>query len=89
MAAEALEESRAEVEALLRGYSVVIVIGTGGKGTGAGTMFPVVQMAREQRKLVIPIFVRPSFDRHEVDKRRYDHALEGQSSNSIREDSPD
>ena len=75
VAAQALEESRAEVEALLRGYSVVFVIGTGGKGTGAGTMFPVVQMAREQRKLVIPIFVRPSFDRHEVDKRRYDHAL--------------
>ena len=38
-------------------------------------MFPVVQMARAQRKLVIPIFVRPSFERHEVDKRRYDHAL--------------
>ena len=53
----------------------MIVIGTGGKGTGAGTMFPVVQMARAQRKLVIPIFVRPSFERHEVDKRRYDHAL--------------
>ena len=75
MAALALEESRAEVEALLSRYSVVIVIGTGGKGTGAGTMFPVVQMARAQRKLVIPIFVRPSFERHEVDKRRYDHAL--------------
>ena len=38
-------------------------------------MFPVVQMARAQRKLVVPIFVRPSFDRHEVEKRRYDHAL--------------
>ena len=75
VAAQALEESKADVEALLSGYSVVIVIGTGGKGTGAGTIFPVVQMAREQRKLVIPIFVRPSFERHEVDKRRYDHAL--------------
>lgn len=75
VAAQALEESRAEVEALLSKYSVVIVIGTGGKGTGAGTMFPVVQMARDQRKLVVPIFVRPSFERHEVDKRRYDHAL--------------
>ena len=75
LAAQALAESRTEVEALLRRYSVVIVIGTGGKGTGAGTMFPVVQMARDQRKLVIPIFVRPSFERHEVDKRRYDHAL--------------
>ena len=75
MAAKALEESRTEVEALLSRYSGVIVIGTGGKGTGAGTMFPVVQMARAQRKLVIPIFVRPSFERHEVDKRRYDHAL--------------
>ena len=75
VAAQALEESRAEVEALLSRYSGVIVIGTGGKGTGAGTMFPVVQMARALRKLVIPIFVRPSFERHEVDKRRYDHAL--------------
>jgi hypothetical protein len=75
VAARALEESKAEVTALLSGYSVVILIGTGGKGTGAGTMFPVAQMAREQRKLVIPIFVRPSFERHEVDKRRYDHAL--------------
>ena len=75
VAAQALEESRAEVDALLSRYSAVIVIGTGGKGTGAGTMFPVVQMARAQRKLVIPIFVRPSFERHEVDKRRYDHSL--------------
>ena len=75
VAAQALEESQTEVETLLSGYSVVVVIGTGGKGTGAGTIFPVVRMAREQRKLVIPIFVRPSFERHEVDKRRYDHAL--------------
>src|SRR6185436_3372652 len=37
--------------------------------------FPVVQMARAQRKLVIPIFVRPLFTRHEVDKRCFDHAL--------------
>ena len=75
LAAHALEESRSEVETLLSKYSAVIVVATGGKGTGAGTMFPVVQMARAQRKLVIPIFVRPSFERHEVDKRRYDHAL--------------
>jgi cell division GTPase FtsZ len=75
LAAQALEESRTAVEALLSRFSVVVVIGTGGKGTGAGTMFPVVQMARDQRKLVIPIFVRPSFERHEVDKRRHDHAL--------------
>src|SRR5262245_62213087 len=32
-------------------------------------------MARKQRKLVIPIFVRPSFEHHEVEKPRYDHAL--------------
>jgi hypothetical protein len=38
-------------------------------------MFPIAQMAREQKKLVIPIFVRPSFERHEVDKRHYDHAV--------------
>src|SRR5439155_12112395 len=50
-------------------------IGTGGKGTGSGTMFPLAQIAREQKKLVIPIFVRPSFERHEVDKRHYDHAV--------------
>jgi hypothetical protein len=50
-------------------------MGTGGKGTGAGTIFPVAEMARRQKKLVIPIFVRPSFERHEVEKRRFDHAL--------------
>jgi cell division GTPase FtsZ len=75
VAREALEESKRDVEGILSRYSVVILIGTGGKGTGAGTMFPLAQMAREQRKLVIPIFVRPSFERHEVEKRRYDHAL--------------
>jgi len=75
LARQALEESRSEVESLLSTHSVVIVIGTGGKGTGAGTIFPIAQMARQQKKLVIPIFVRPSFERHEVEKRRYDHAL--------------
>lgn len=75
LAREALEESKSDVEALLGRHSVVIVIGTGGKGTGAGTIFPLAYMARQQKKLVIPIFVRPSFERHEVEKRRYDHAL--------------
>src|SRR6185295_12515428 len=51
------------------------LIGTGGKGTGSGTMFPLAQIARQQKKLVIPIFVRPSFERHEVDKRHYDYAV--------------
>jgi cell division GTPase FtsZ len=75
VAREALEESRDEVDELLKGHSLVIAIGTGGKGTGAGTMFPIARRARELGKLVIPIFVRPSFERHEVDKRRFDHAL--------------
>jgi hypothetical protein len=75
VARAALEESRDEVERLLSGFSVIVLVGTGGKGTGAGTMFPLAQMARAQHKLVIPIFVRPSFERHEVEKRRYDHAL--------------
>jgi len=75
VAMQALEESRSEVEALLSKYSVTIIIGTGGKGTGAGTIVPLAQMARQQKKLVIPIFVRPSFERHEVEKRRYDHAV--------------
>lgn len=75
LAREALEESRNDVEALLSRHSVVIVIGTGGKGTGAGTLFPLAHMARQQKKLVIPVFVRPSFERHEVEKQRYDHAL--------------
>jgi len=75
LARQALEESKNDVEALLSRHSVVIVIGTGGKGTGAGTIFPLAQMARQQKKLVIPVFVRPSFERHEVEKRRYDHAL--------------
>ena len=75
VARAALEESRGEVERLLNGFSVIVLVGTGGKGTGAGTMFPLAQIARAQHKLVIPIFVRPSFERHEVEKRRYDHAL--------------
>ena len=75
LARQALEESRDAVESLLSRFSVVIIIGTGGKGTGTGTMFPLAEMARRQRKLVIPIFVRPSFERHEVEKRRYDQAL--------------
>jgi cell division GTPase FtsZ len=75
VAREALAESRSEVEALLKEHAIVILIGTGGKGTGAGTMFPLAQLARQHRRLVLPIFVRPSFERHEVDKRRYDHAL--------------
>jgi cell division GTPase FtsZ len=75
LARQALEESVNQVETLLSRHSVIVLIGTGGKGTGAGTIFPLAQMARKQRKLVIPIFVRPSFERHEVEKRRYDHAL--------------
>jgi cell division GTPase FtsZ len=75
VARAALEESRHDVEALLSQYSAVILVGTGGKGTGAGTIFPVAQMARLQKKLVIPVFIRPSFERHEVEKRRYDHAV--------------
>ena len=38
-------------------------------------LFPLAQMARQQKKLVIPIFVLPSFERHEVEKRGSDHAL--------------
>ena len=76
VARTALEESRSDVEALIAQHSVIVVIATGGKGTGAGTMFPLAQIARQYRKLVLPIFVRPSFERHEVDKRRYDHALQ-------------
>jgi cell division GTPase FtsZ len=75
VALRALEESRSEVEALFSRYSIIILIGTGGKGTGSGTMFPLAQIGRQQKKLVIPIFVRPSFERHEVDKRHYDHAV--------------
>jgi cell division GTPase FtsZ len=75
VAARALEESREEIEQLVSAYSIVVTIGTGGKGTGAGTMFPLAEIVRRQNKLVVPVFVRPSFERHEVDKRRYDHAL--------------
>jgi cell division GTPase FtsZ len=76
VARQALAESRDDVEELLAQHAIVILIGTGGKGTGAGTMFPLAQLARQRRRLVLPIFVRPSFERHEVDKRRYDHALD-------------
>jgi cell division GTPase FtsZ len=75
VALRALQESRSEVEELFSQYSIIILIGTGGKGTGSGTMFPLAQIARQQKKLVIPIFVRPSFEQHEVDKRHYDHAV--------------
>lgn len=75
IAERALDESREEIERLIEKYSVIVTMGTGGKGTGAGTMFPLAAMVRRQKKLVLPIFVRPSFERHEVDKRRYDHAL--------------
>jgi len=75
VALRALEESRGEVEDLFSRYSIIILVGTGGKGTGSGTMFPLAQIARQQKRLVIPIFVRPSFERHEVDKRHYDHAV--------------
>jgi cell division GTPase FtsZ len=75
LARQAFDESRDTVEAAMRGHSVIILIATGGKGTGAGTIFPLAETARRLKKLVIPIFVRPSFERHEVEKRRYDHAL--------------
>jgi len=75
VAVQALHESRDSVEALISRHSIIILVGTGGKGTGSGTMFPLAQMARQQKKLVIPIFVCPSFERHEVDKRHYDHAV--------------
>src|SRR5215813_760272 len=75
VARQALDESRRDVEALFSRYSIVIIVGTGGKGTGSGTMFPLAQIARQQKKLVFPVFVRPSFERHEVDKRHYDHAV--------------
>jgi len=75
VARQAFEESRTEMEKLIRDYSTVIVIATGGKGTGTGTIVPVTLLARQHKKLVIPIFVRPSFERHEVEKRRYDEAL--------------
>ena len=76
VAFKALDENRGDIEQLMAKYAVIILIGTGGKGTGAGTMLPLAQMARGLRKLVLPVFVRPSFERHEVDKRRYDHALQ-------------
>jgi len=76
VAQRALEESREEVERLISRFAVIVIIATGGKGTGAGTVLPLARMAHAQKKLVIPIFVRPSFERHEVDKRRYDHAVQ-------------
>lgn len=75
LASRAFEESRSEIAQLISGYSTVIILATGGKGTGTGTLLPAALLARQQKKLVIPIFVRPSFERHEVEKRRYDQAL--------------
>jgi cell division GTPase FtsZ len=76
LALRAFEESRSEIARLMSGYSTIIIIATGGKGTGTGTVVPAALLARQQKKLVIPIFVRPSFERHEVEKRRYDQALD-------------
>jgi cell division GTPase FtsZ len=76
LAERALEESRDQIDQLISRYSVVVIIGTGGKGTGAGTVFQLADIVRKQNKLVLPVFVRPSFERHEVDKRRYDHAVD-------------
>src|SRR6476646_2865517 len=53
VALRALEESRSEVEDLFSRYSIVILIGTGGKGTGSGTMFPLAQIERQQKKILI------------------------------------
>src|SRR4029453_7450269 len=75
VAHRAFDESKGEIAALLSGYSAVVIIATGGKGTGTGTIVPTTLLARQLKKLVIPIFVRPSFERHEVEKRRFDHAL--------------
>ena len=75
VAQRAFGESRDAFEQLIGRYSTVIIIATGGKGTGTGTIVPAALLARQQKKLVIPIFVRPSFERHEVEKRRYDQAL--------------
>jgi cell division GTPase FtsZ len=75
VARRAFDESREQIAALMRDYSTVILIATGGKGTGTGTLLPAAMLARQMRKLVIPIFVRPSFERHEVEKRRFDQAL--------------
>jgi cell division GTPase FtsZ len=75
VARQAFEESRPEIERLISQYSTIVVIATGGKGTGTGTILPVTLLARQHKKLVIPIFVRPSFERHEVEKRRYDEAM--------------
>jgi cell division GTPase FtsZ len=75
IAQRAFEESRDEIDALMSRYSTVIILATGGKGTGSGTIVPAALLARHQKKMVIPIFVRPSFEWHEVEKPRFDHAL--------------
>lgn len=75
VAERAFEESKEEIAALISRYSTVILVATGGKGTGSGTIVPATLVARQQKKMVIPIFVRPSFEWHEVEKSRFDHAL--------------
>ena len=53
LARKALEESRKDVESLLSRHSVIIIVGTGGKGTGAGTILqhcpdgPAAEEARD------------------------------------------
>ena len=44
VALQALEESRSEVEELFSQYSIIILIGTGGKGTGSGAMLSLIHI---------------------------------------------
>ena len=75
VAAQALEESATEVEALLSRLLSRDRHRHRREGHRCGHDVSRGADGARQRKLVIPIFVRPSFERHEVDKRRYDHAL--------------
>ncbi|MFQ5570551.1 MAG: cell division protein FtsZ [Rhodothermales bacterium] len=72
--AEALEESRSEVEALLHGFDMVFITAGMGGGTGTGGAPVVAEIARSLGILTVAIVTKP-FDCE--GRRRLDMALEG------------
>src|SRR4030095_8658471 len=56
VARQALDESRADVEALFSGYSIIIIVGTGGKGTGSGKEFSPPPHPGPAEKKPVPSF---------------------------------
>ena len=57
--AESLEESREEIEQLIRGYEMIFITAGMGGGTGTGAAPIVAALAREQGILTVAVVTRP------------------------------